>query len=148
LWDLVAGKPLHTFAHPESVSGASFHPHDYLLSTTAGTSVRFWDLESFRLLDTVTLLSRPLVARFSEDGNALVCTLPNGIQVLNWDPVGVAEVVAGNWETAVDVWNQGDTCVVAGYLHNTISLWSVQLTARLKSVWLMCVCVGGATRDY
>ncbi|GJZ09661.1 phospholipase D gamma 1-like protein [Tanacetum coccineum] len=52
LWDLTAGKLLHEFKyHQGQVQCIDFHPHEFLMATgSADKTVKFWDLETLKLM--------------------------------------------------------------------------------------------------
>ena len=53
VWDLTAGKLLHSFCHEDAITGLEFHPSEFVLATgSADRTVKWWDLETSELIDT------------------------------------------------------------------------------------------------
>lgn len=54
VWDLTAGKLLQDIKqHEHAISGLEYHPSEFMLATSsADRTVKFWDLETFELVDT------------------------------------------------------------------------------------------------
>jgi katanin p80 WD40 repeat-containing subunit B1 len=148
LWDLVAGRPLKEFQHPDAqITSASFHPQEYLMATAGSDRrIRFWDLESMLPLDTLSILSRPLVLDFTSDGDTLVCAQTNGLQSLSWDPMGVVDALPlMHWDRVSDLAMHHDDCFVASFLHNVISLWVVHFEVNL--MYLKALMEANGTAD-
>ncbi len=82
LWDVRAGKLLHSLPHQDAVGAAVFHPEGTLLATPSGGMLRLWDTATGR---EVRAFAHDAVdtALFSADGGRLV-TVGQGTARL-WD---------------------------------------------------------------
>ncbi|GJU91763.1 glucan endo-1,3-beta-glucosidase-like protein [Tanacetum coccineum] len=88
LWDLTAGKLLHEFKyHQGQVQCIDFHPHEFLMATgSADKTVKFWDLETLKLMGLMAGQSSSLLISIAYDplknfeGRWLWASKPHGIQ--------------------------------------------------------------------
>jgi WD40 repeat protein len=80
LWDLAAGRPLHTFAgHEDAVRAVAVAPDGrYAISGSADRTLRLWDIEG-RVCRAVAPL---------ESSPTALTTAPDGLTVILGDGIG------------------------------------------------------------
>lgn len=88
IWDLTAGKMITDInQHTHPITGLEFHPNEFLLgSSSMDRSIKFWDLETFDLVDTAGPDALPARAiHFTPDGSHLLAAQQVGA-ILPYEP--------------------------------------------------------------
>ncbi|CAB1105812.1 unnamed protein product [Ectocarpus sp. CCAP 1310/34] len=113
LWDLRAGKPMHTFqACSGAVRAIRFNPQEFLLAVaTSDRTVKLYDIEFMELFCPTAPDTCPTRAiTFDPDGQKMYCASPSGLRRWSWDN----HIASAQLEAMGDVpWGK----VGAGALH-------------------------------
>jgi hypothetical protein len=135
VWDLAAGRDIATLSHTHPVTSLQFNPCEFVLATTCkDRCVRFWDLETFLVLDT--LGPEATAARscyFVPDGSTLLAAYQDSLKQYAYDPVATMKHIDVQWGHVVDlaIWN---TSAVAASLNGpTVSVWCLEMDRAPKS---------------
>eukprot|EP00752_Nemacystus_decipiens_P010922 g9706.t1 len=141
LWDLRAGKPMHTFqACSGAVRAIRFNPQEFLLAVaTSDRTVKLYDIEFMELFCITAPDTCPTRAiTFDPDGQVMYCASPSGLRRWSWDN----DTASARLEAMGDVpWGK----VGAGALHYNADgrqLLAASCASSRVSVWAVDIDTG------
>eukprot|EP00003_Mantamonas_plastica_P002777 TRINITY_DN1217_c0_g1_i1.p1 TRINITY_DN1217_c0_g1~~TRINITY_DN1217_c0_g1_i1.p1 ORF type:complete len:546 (-),score=215.14 TRINITY_DN1217_c0_g1_i1:34-1671(-) len=105
LWDLTAGKQLHSFEHEGPITSLRFHPNEFVLATgSADKTVKFWDLENFDLISQTSKDSTGVrTMEFSEDGSCILVAHQESLKVWQIEPAECLDTVMVPWNNVAQL---------------------------------------------
>ncbi|CAM9719046.1 unnamed protein product [Ectocarpus sp. 12 AP-2014] len=141
LWDLRAGKPMHTFqACSGTVRAIRFNPQEFLLAVaTSDRTVKLYDIEFMELFCPTAPDTCPTRAiTFDPDGQKMYCASPSGLRRWSWDN----DTASARLEAMGDVpWGKvgagalhynadGQQLLAASCAGSRVSVWAVDFDSR------------------
>lgn len=133
LWDLQKGKTVRNYTgHTRGVGYASFSPDEkYIVSGASGFSwklrrtIRLWDTDSGRCLDTLDSKQQILVTRFS----------PNGKYILVAGTDSDLEIFDAHTRQRVYKLRDAEACFIYDALFTPNSKYVISASGNVLSVW-------------
>lgn len=133
IWGLVAGKQVAELTHAQSIAAMQFNPAEYLLATSSKDAcVRFWDLQSFKLVDQCEAAQEAASAVcFDEAGQQLVAAYPDGVKVHEYEPAATKHAASASLGDVRVLATDGNIATICAARGNGINIW--QYTAPQKA---------------
>ena len=124
---MAAGKAIATLEHPAALAAVHFSPIDFVLATACQDSVvRFWDLETFSVLDSCGPEANAATACcFLPDGSSLLAAHEDGLRAYSFEPAGVTTYASAPLGCAADMAVWDDSAVAACLQGAVVSVWSL-----------------------
>lgn len=92
--------------HRGAITSLDFHPDEFLLASgSADGTVRFWDLETLKVVSTTEAEARApavLGTSFTPDGRALLVATKEQVKVVGWEPQQVFDAVQCKLDDIMD----------------------------------------------
>lgn len=105
-----------------------FSPTDFVLATACqDRAVRFWDLETFSLLDSCGPVADAATACcFAADGASLLAAHEDGLKEYSYEPADVAAYGSAAWGSVADLAQWGDATAAACMRGPAVVIWCLE----------------------
>jgi hypothetical protein len=106
-----------------------FNPCEFVLATTCkDRSVRFWDLETFLVLDTIgPEATAAHSCYFVGDGSTLLAAYQDSLKQYAYDPAATVKHIDVQWGHVVDLAMWNNNAVAASLNGPTVSVWCLEM---------------------
>ncbi|KAF6153436.1 hypothetical protein GIB67_003626 [Kingdonia uniflora] len=96
---------------------------------SADRTVKFWDLESFELIDSAGPETTGVRAMtFNPDGRTLLCGLHESLKVFSWEPIRSHDAVDVGWSRLSDLNIHEGKLLGCSYNQSCVGVWVVDIS--------------------